>query len=819
MATIHELIQLISDETLRSRIIKEVSKLEKQKKFGLVYEHHLPECTPLYDVEITIGKIVALRKGKVSDKYIVKDIKGSKATCLPINIDKVHESAKASQFELNELVAVAQFGEPIYPTLKPIDQIINGSNTSLWHILIEADNYHALQLLEYLYPEKVDCIYIDPPYNSGAKDWKYNNDYVDTSDAYRHSKWLSMMEKRLIIAKRLLNPSRSVLIVTIDEKEYLRLGCLLEEVFPESEIQMITSVISGKGVSRDGQFSRVEEYIFILTFGSMSACQIESNMLTENEDLTSNKKAIDFLGFRRRNKKNIRTSRPNQFYPIFVDCKDGHIVEIGNKITPEVDRHSVVAPSGTIAMWPLDPFGDEFIWSVTPESARLLKDAGCLKCTVSGKNKDKYNLKYLASGTVKAIKNGEIIITERDKYGNIISGVFKDQEMATLRPRRVWNKATHNASTYGTLLLKKFLVEKRFEYPKSLYAVHDVLRFFLSDKPNSLVLDFFAGSGTTLHALNLLNAEDNGNRRCIMVTNNEVSADEAQGMADNGLTPNDEVWKNKGIARYVNWPRIVTSISGKDINGQKIDGDYLTTIKQASEINKKVVQWTFSDGACLTKNQKKEIVSLLGKDKMPQSVIEDDTKYVVSENYAVSILFDDTMLRDWLGELEELDNIEEIYIFTKDNRLFKQAKNKIGEILGPIIKESYALKPMSEGFNTNAEFFKLSFLDKGNVALGRQFKEILPILWMKSGAKGRRPEISEDIPDILILPENGFAVLVNEYEFLSFEEQVKMNKDKIKHVFIVTDSYKGYEEMSSQLLDFDCKQLYRDYLDNFRINK
>ena len=120
-------------------------------------------------------------------------------------------------------MTIAEFGEAVYPYLKPIDKISNAPDKKLWHTLIEADNYHALQLLEYLYAGQVDCIYIDPPYNSGAKDWKYNNDYVDSNDAYRHSKWLSMMEKRLKLAKKLLNPNDSVLICTIDEKEYLHL--------------------------------------------------------------------------------------------------------------------------------------------------------------------------------------------------------------------------------------------------------------------------------------------------------------------------------------------------------------------------------------------------------------------------------------------------------------------------------------------------------------------------------------------------------------------------------------------------------------------
>ena len=142
----------------------------------------------------------------------------------------MHLSDKATEeFPVDDLVCAAAFGEPIYPYLKKIDSICNAPDSDLWHTLIEADNYHALQLLEYLYAGKVDCIYINPPYNTGARDWKYNNDYVDGNDQYRHSKWLSMMEKRLKLAKKLLNPADSVLIVTIDEKEYLHLGCLLED--------------------------------------------------------------------------------------------------------------------------------------------------------------------------------------------------------------------------------------------------------------------------------------------------------------------------------------------------------------------------------------------------------------------------------------------------------------------------------------------------------------------------------------------------------------------------------------------------------------
>ena len=244
MAAINDLIAQIENPELRARIQAEVDRMNKQKKFGLVFEEHLPECTPLYDIPVKRGALVARKTGKVSEVYRVLKINGDEAECKKKDADEI------ATFKVNELVTVAEFGDAIYPYLKPMDSVCNAPDSDLWHTLIEADNYHALQLLEYLYAGKVDCIYIDPPYNTGARDWKYNNDYVDGADTYRHSKWLSMMQKRLKIAKKLLNPKDSVLIVTIDEKEYLHLGCLLEEMFPEANMQMVSSVINRNDKNR-----------------------------------------------------------------------------------------------------------------------------------------------------------------------------------------------------------------------------------------------------------------------------------------------------------------------------------------------------------------------------------------------------------------------------------------------------------------------------------------------------------------------------------------------------------------------------------------
>lgn len=699
MAAINDLISQIQDETLRNRIQEEVSKMAKQKKFGLVFEEHMPESTPLYDMPIKRGCNVMLRDSK-DDKaiYVVLKVEGNTAVCV-----KPEQKDEAVTFELKDIVRVAEFGESVYPYLKPLDSVCNAPDSNLWHTLIEADNYHALQLLEYLYAGKVDCIYIDPPYNTGAKDWKYNNDYVDGNDAYRHSKWLSFMQRRLQLAKKLLNPADSVLIVTIDEKEYLHLGCLLEEMFPEARMQMITTVISAKGVVRTGQLSRVEEYIFILEWGGSCVCSSIYNML-DDEVKKESDRSIEWLGFRRRAPQAKRNSRPNQFYPIYVNNVDGKIASIGDVVQHGIDRNSIFVPDGCTALWPLSKDGDERLWSLVPEQARLNFEKGYLKVNNWNSANKSGTVYYLPSGTIKDIENGKATIVGYNTDGSVEA---KYHSEGTTPPKRVWNMKTHNAETYGTNILNA-IIGKRFDYPKSLYAVHDVIRFFVANKPNAIIVDFFSGSGTTLHAVNLLNAEDGGHRRCIMVTNNEVSADEAKMLKDKGYQPGDAEWEKLGIAHYVTWPRTVCSIEGHDVNGNPLKGDYLGS-------------------------------------EPPMH--------------------------------------------------------------------------MADGFKANAAFFKLGFLDPTAVSLGMRISEMLPTLWLKTGAKGKCPELTgEQVPDMLILPENQFAVLINESTFADFAEKLAEHPE-IQTVFLATDYEVNYQSMVKNLNVTEVYQLYRDYLDHFRVNR
>ena len=586
-----------------------------------------------------------------------------------------------------------------------MDSVCNAPDSDLWHTLIEADNYHALQLLEYLYAGKVDCIYIDPPYNTGAKDWKYNNDYVDGNDAYRHSKWLSFMQRRLQLAKKLLNPANSVLIVTIDEKEYLHLGCLMEEMFSEANMQMISSAINGKGVARNSEFARVNEYVYIVRFGE---CGVNPLPLPDEwigNVKTSTTKQVRWGNLMRSGSGALRSDSPGCFYPIFISKDKKHFCGAGEVVPAEVDRSTVEVPEGIIALFPVHDDGVEGRWQYSRDKFLEIQRKGYVRISTQTANGKEATLRYISEGWQKKVESGQITVLGRAEDGSVIID-DSDYEKEFI-PGNQWWIPAHDATEFGSKLLTNF-IGKRFSFPKSLYAVHDVIRFFVTNNPNALIVDFFAGSGTTMHAVNLLNAEDGGHRRCIMVTNNEVSADEAKMLKDKGYQPGDAEWEKLGIAHYVTWPRTVCSIKGQDVNGAPLKGNYL-----GSE---------------------------------------------------------------------------------------------------PPIH-------MADGFKANAAFFKLGFLDPTAVSLGMRFSEMLPTLWLKTGAKGKCPELTgEQMPDMLILPENQFAVLINENTFADFAEKLAEHPE-IQTVFLATDYEVNYQSMVKNLNVENAYQLYRDYLDHFRVNR
>lgn len=459
----------------------------------------------------------------------------------------------------------------------------------------------------------------------------------------------------------------------------------------------------------------------------------------QNDDVASEKNIEPgWTSMMRRGTDSLRTDSPNLYYPIYVDPETRTIKEIGTAISIGQDRAEDI--SGLIQVLPLRRNGTQGRWQVGNVELKNRIQQGRVRLgrpTAYG-----FVINYLPDGEYAKVVNGEFEIQGYAHDGSMIA-YKKELRTDELRmPPTQWKIASHNASENGTTLLTTVIGEKRFPFPKSLYAVHDTLRFFVAENPNALIVDFFAGSGTTLHAVNLLNAEDDGNRRCIMVTNNEVSDDEASILKEKGHQPGDEEWEKLGIARYVTWPRTICSIQGIDINGNALKGNY------GCEIEKMV---------------------------------------------AVE------------GDITDPETGKKLR-----GTFYKKSKEAIYPTLSKI--------KLEDGFAANAEYFKLGFLDKSSVALGRQFREILPMLWLKAGAVGKRPVLADDeLPDMLIPDGSNFAVLIDERYFGAFLSEIEA-RDNIEYIYLVTNSEDAYREMGARIRTRNVTQLYRDYIDNFVIN-
>lgn len=571
------------DPQLGADLDREIKILSSRLPFGLNFERHSPEV-----VELPLRPV---RKG---DKVRILPERGStkKGDQRLWQVKAIHKAKKTADLELlgaadvetqtmvlSDLVVVAEFRDKIWPGLISTGKVQRGGDKP-FHSVINGENYHVLKALTYTHRGKVDAIYIDPPYNTGAKDWKYNNDYVEKDDLYRHSKWLAFMERRLLIAKELLNSSNSVLIVTIDEKEYLRLGLLLEQVIPEAKIQMATIVINPLGQERAQQLARVEEYAFFCFIGAASPNSLSDDLLnrsntSEDKGLATSKK-VRWEWLLRGGSDASRQKSPDLFFPVFVDPVKHAVHSVGEPIPLGVSRESIEAPMGTIAIWPLRTNGQEGRWRCSPSYFRELLTKGYARVGEYDKANDRWALLYLGKAQIQRIENGEIEIIGRAENGDLLLG-RDTQKKQNFSVKTVWNRLSHRAGEYGTSLIRALIPNRRFPYPKSLYAVEDALRIVTLDKPDAIVIDFFSGSGTTAHAVMRLNKQDGGRRQCISVTNNEVAADEQKKLREQGLRPGDPQWEKWGICDYITKPRVQAAITGKTPEGEPIKGDYKFT--------------------------------------------------------------------------------------------------------------------------------------------------------------------------------------------------------------------------------------------------
>ena len=684
----------IRDAQLGADLEQEFGILSSRLPYGLNFERHSPEV-----VELPLRPV---RKG---DKVRVLPERGStqRGDQRLWQVKALYKTKKTAELELlgtattetsvvalDDLVVIAEFRDTIYPGLVSTGKVERGGDKP-FHTVINGENYHVLKALTYTHRGKVDVIYIDPPYNTGAKDWKYNNDYVEKEDQYRHSKWLAMMERRLLVAKDLLNPADSVLIATIDEKEYLRLGLLLEQVFQEAIVTMISSVINPAGAGREADFSRTDEYIFCVRIGKASVLP-ESRMQGETQVVWDTLRRSSLAGAR--GNKGPGACGPNQFFPMYVDKATGVISSIGDPLPEDVPVRNAPSMPGCITVLPIRPDGTEMNWGITPGVAkRLLRDGYLRAGKAKPKEHQKYVISYLTAGIVDDIQSGIAIVRGKNQDG-IVDAFYPSGR--DKMPTTNWNRPSHDAQQYGTKLINALLNSRPFPYPKSLYAVEDVLRFFIGQKREAIIVDFFAGSGTTAHAVMRLNKQDDGSRTAICVTNNEVAAKEQDALIDKGLRPGDPDWEQYGICDFITKPRVAAAITGKTPEGDPVKGEYKFTdvfpIAGGFEENAEFFTLTYEAKSAVNHNLAyARIAPMLwlragarGRriDKLPAG------GWAVADTYALLTVVD--AATPFIDAISVIDDLRVAYIVTDDDRRFQSIAKRLPKGVEPVrLYESY----------------------------------------------------------------------------------------------------------------------------------
>jgi adenine-specific DNA-methyltransferase len=516
-----QLIGQVADEALRARLAREVELLRGSRRFGLVFDRHLPESVRLPDHPIRKGVKVGLRDESTTDNWRVAGFTDTSRAIAILDGD-------GGERPTAELVVIREFGEPVYPGLRSVERIANGPEDAPWHTVLNGENYHALQALRSTHRGKVDLIYIDPPYNTGNEGWIYNDRYVDANDRAKSSKWLSYLERRLLIARDLLKDT-GVIVVAIGDDEHHRLRMLLDQVFGAQNFIM-NATWQGGGSSLARHHAGGVDYMLLYGRDAEKVGRFldpkphvpEMLRLVEealDRGATSEEAQAELRAFVKANSKDMPEG-VTRFNNVDHNGMIFETADLTNRLPRPNLRYPVTDPETGRVYDPPDNG-----WTVRKE---LMGE-------------------WVAAGLIAFGKRPRKKKSLRDYAYNMPVPTFYH------------SRNTANAQ------LERVLGAKLFPFPKD----HEVLmRWIRMAAPNdAVVLDFFGGSGTTTEAVMRLNTEDGGTRQSILVTNNEVGAKQAQALRKDGHHPGDPEWEALGVFEYVTRPRISTVVTGTRPDG------------------------------------------------------------------------------------------------------------------------------------------------------------------------------------------------------------------------------------------------------------
>ncbi len=522
----------------------------------------------------------------LNEKDLLEEIK-----VLKEDIKKIKPKKYGLLWETKDEDVVLQCKEELPVLVDDNNKEIKTDKSKPVNILIEGDNYHALSVLNYTHQGKIDVVYIDPPYNTGAKDWKYNNHFVDSLDTYRHSKWISMMNSRIRLAKKLLQ-NTGIFICAVDHYELFNLGLLCDEIFgEENRLGVITVVHKPEGRQFANFFSPSNEFMLVYA-KNKNLAKFQDVVLSEEkaeefneEDEKGKFKLQNFIRLTD-GKYSLRKNKPAGFYPIYVSSD---LMKFSLEKKANYEEALPITNKGIERVW--KTFGDTFMEKVE-------------------------------NGAIVAKReSGKLVLYEKLRLSQVLTTHWIDKK--------------YHGYHYGTKLLEEILGKKIFDFPKSLYLLIDILKITTNEK--AIILDFFAGSGTTGHAVLELNRADGGNRQVILCTNNE----------------------NK-IAEDVCYPRMKKAINGYSSN-KGLGGNlkyYKTDFVDANptDSNKKKLVDKSTEMLCLKEDCFDEI-----KRTKTYSI------FTSNRGKSLGIIYDDAGIAPFKKEIQRINKKFIVYVFSLDN--------------------------------------------------------------------------------------------------------------------------------------------------------
>lgn len=612
----------------------------RDRSFGLVFNRHMPEMVELYGRTVRRGDKVRVI-GEQS-LYSVTNLRGRgedrAAHLVPVSGGESRDALTA------DLVVVADFDDPIYPGLKSTGRIERGGDKP-FHTVINAENFHALRALQFTHHTKVDCIYIDPPYNTGG-DLTYNDKRVAREDANRHSKWLSFMERRLLLAKELLTPT-GVIIAAIDDNEHAYLKLLMDKVFGEQNF--LANIVWDAPGTNSGK-TAVGGVDYMLVYASDAAAHLTS--LPEGrwrEPRSGQQEMLDVVSevlsaggtphdAERRLKAWVSVARANGRIPpgaaMFnkVDA-DGRIFRLADLTGPS-ERPNLTYPI------------------TDPASGKVYAPSGGGR-TAWRWSKDRME---------QAIREGRI------HFGGSIPSQkrFLEEQLGTSP-----GVTFYAARSRGTRALEDVFKERRFDFPKDTTVLARWIGIVTGNKPDAVILDFFGGSGSTMHAVMEMNAADGGRRQCVLVTNNEVNAATEKDLIRAGHRKGTPEWDAQGIHARVTRPRIETVVTGVREDGSRYSDGMAENVE--------FFTLTYEDAERVRLDMAYEAVSPLlwlraGASGERITKPANDVGYTITDTYAV--LFNPDRWKPFTAALRGKD-VRCVYVVTDIDAVFDSVRNHL----------------------------------------------------------------------------------------------------------------------------------------------